>query len=192
MSRSRERTDGRERVRDERGDGRTRADLALTEAEQNVSETAHGTDRRLRFREEFLPDFLDLEFSDGVMPTLSMNLQHDGTGFVVESPGGSAGSPAGSLNGATTSSTSFVTLTSYTVSTGATGRLEEVSASVQSNGEVRVVIDGQQFGQVTGGTATSLPFGGATLGEGVNVTVTHRSTDGSSTRTRASITAREV
>jgi len=192
VSRTRDRTDGRERVRDERGDGRTRADLALTEAEQNVSETAHGTDRRLRFREEFLPDFLDLEFSDGVMPTLSMNLQHDGTGFVVESPGGDAGAPAGDLDEDTTSSGSFTQVARYEVSVDATGRLEEVAAQVQGNGEARVRIDGQTFGTISGSTTTSLPFDGATLSTGTVVAVNHKSTDGSNTTTRASITAREV
>lgn len=192
MARTRDRTDGRERSREEVEERRGRADLAIRQDGQNVAETAHGTDRRLQLREEFLPDFLDLEFTDGVMPVLSMNLQHDGTGFVVESPGGSAGEAAGDLAEATTSSASFSTVATYQVSPGRTGRLEEISASVQSNGKVQVVIDGQAFGTVTGSTATSLPFDGATLSQGTVVEVDHQSTDGTSTTTRVSITAREV
>jgi hypothetical protein len=192
MARSRDRRDGRDRERETVEERRGREDLAIQQTEANVSETSHGTDRRLRFREEFLPDFLDLEFSDGVMPVLSMNLQHDGSGFVVESPGGSAGEPAGDLAEATTSAQSFSTVTTYSVSSGRTGRLEEVSAQVQSDGEVRVVIDGQTFGTITGSAAPAIPFGGATLASGTVVKVDHQSTDGTPTTTRASITAREV
>jgi hypothetical protein len=192
MARSRDRRGGRDRERETVEERRGREDLAIQQADANVSETSHGTDRRLRFREEFLPDFLDLEFSDGVMPTLSMNLQHDGSGFVVESPGGSAGEPAGELAEVTTAAQSFSTVASYTVSPNRTGRLEEISAQVQSNGEVRVVVDGQNFGQVTGSAAPALPFSGATLSAGTVVTVDHQSTDGNNTTTRASITAREV
>jgi len=121
-----------------------------------------------------------------------MNLQHDGTGFVVESPGGDAGEPAGDLDEDTTSSSSFTQVARYEVSVDATGRLEEVAAQVQGNGEVEVVIDGQTFGTVTGGTATSLPFDGATLAAGTVVLVNHKSTDGANTTTKATITAREV
>jgi len=127
-----------------------------------------------------------------VMPTLSMNLLHDGTGFVVESPGGDAGAPAGALDEDTTSSGSFTQVARYEVAVDATGRLEEVAAQVQSNGEVEVVIDGQTFGTITGGTATSLPFDGASLSAGTVVVVNHKSTDGSDTTTKAIITAREV
>ncbi|MFB6242837.1 MAG: hypothetical protein ABEH80_01945 [Halobaculum sp.] len=192
MARSRERRDGRERERESVTERRGRSDLAIQQPEANVSETSHGTDRRLRFREEFLPDFLDLEFSDGVMPVLAMNLQHDGSGFVVESPGGDAGEPAGDLAEATTSTQSFSTVASYTVAADRTGRLEEISAQVQSDGEVRVVIDGQTFGSITGSATPALPFSGATLAAGTVVTVDHQSTDGTATTTRASITAREV
>jgi len=192
MARQRSREDGRERDREDVANDGTRGDLAVTQGDLNVSETAHGTDRRLRFKEDFLPDFLDMEFTDGVMPVLSMQLEHDGSGFVVSEAGGSAGEAAGFLTNTSTSSTSFQQVDVYTVSSGTTGRLEEVAATGSGNAEVRFTVDGTTFGPAPASDSPSFGLDGSTLPGGREVEVEVKSTDGNAADVTAQVISREV
>lgn len=110
----------------------------------------------------------------------------------VEEAQGTPGEPAGFGTEASTSSTSDVELDTYRVPTGRTARLVEASLSIESNGEATVHVAGLEFGPFTGSIDVTLPFDRAHLTEGDSVKVTHESTDGASTTTRAAVTAREV
>lgn len=113
-------------------------------------------------------------------------------GETVEQALGEPGEPAGFGTEASTSATADVELDTYAVPLGKTGRLEEASLSIESNGEATVHVNGIEYGPFTGATDVTLPFGGAFLVEGASVKVTHESTDGASTTTKAFVTVREI
>lgn len=113
-------------------------------------------------------------------------------GETPEEARGEPGEPAGFGTEASTSSTSDVDLDSYRVPLGRTGRLVEAALAIASNGEASVHVNGTTYGPFTGSLEVSLPFDGAYLVEGSTVKVTHESTDGASTTTRANVTVKEV
>lgn len=101
-------------------------------------------------------------------------------------------SPAFEGNEASRSAQTFAELTSYTVPANRYALLDEVSANIASNGEVRIAIPGEDPVRYTGSLDVALPFGGAVLLPGSTVRIEHQSTDGASATQRGSITAREV
>lgn len=113
-------------------------------------------------------------------------------GETTEQAPGEPGEPAGFGTEASTTSTSDVLLDSYTVPENRTGRLVEASLSIEDNGEATVHINGTEYGPFTGAVDVSLPFDGAFLLPGNSVKVTHESTDGNSTTTKAAVTAQEI
>lgn len=110
----------------------------------------------------------------------------------TEEAPGEPGEPAGFGTEATTSATSDVVLDEYEVPEGRTARLVEVALSLEGNGEATVHVTGIEFGPFTGQVDVTLPFDRAFLLPGQGVKVTHESTDGANTTTRASATLREV
>jgi len=194
MARARDRTDGREREREEAEERRPAEDLAVSQSGLNASETAKLRDRRVRFLDEFLPDFLDLELGDGVMPVLSMQLEHTGDGFTVAQAGGSAGSPAGAAGRTTTTnqSGSPVQVASYQVPGGKTANLEEVAAVGDDGGRVQFDVGGTIFGPLDAETAPVLSFNGPLLQEGDQVIVEAFTESGNSREFNAEISVREL
>lgn len=93
---------------------------------------------------------------------------------------------------ATRTTQSFAELVAYEVPEDRYALLEEVSANIDSNGEVRIAVSGADPVDYTGSIDVALPFNGAVLLPGSTVRVLHQSTDGASSTQRASITAREV
>lgn len=110
----------------------------------------------------------------------------------VEEARGTPGEPAGFGTEASTSNTDDVELDSYRVPDGRTARLVEAALSIESNGEASVHVNGRTWGPFTGAVDVSLEFDRAFLPEGADLLVTHESTDGNSTTTKASVTVREV
>lgn len=113
-------------------------------------------------------------------------------GEVTEEAPGEPGEPAGFGTEASTSATDDVDLDSYTVPAGRTARVVEVALSVESNGEASVHMNGTTYGPFTGAVDVSLPWDGAFLLPGSTIKVTHESTDGASTTTKATATVQEV
>lgn len=113
-------------------------------------------------------------------------------GETTEEAPGEPGEPAGFGTEATTSQTDDVVLDSYEVPAGRTARVVEVSMSLESNGEASAHLNGTTYGPFTGAVDVSLPFDGAFLLPGSTVKVTHESTDGADTSTKATVTVREV
>jgi hypothetical protein len=102
------------------------------------------------------------------------------------------GQPAGFGTEATTSSTSFVEVDSYSVGPSDLARVRSASLSIESNGEALVGVDGTTFGPFTGAVDVDIPLDPSTLTEGGLVRVLHQSTDGNSTTTRALVVVSEV
>lgn len=100
--------------------------------------------------------------------------------------------PAFEGNEASRSAQTFATLVSYTVPENRYAVLRDVSANIDSNGEVRIAVPGRDPVRYTGSIDVSLPFGDAVLLPGSEVLIQHQSTDGNSSTQRGSITAREV
>lgn len=100
--------------------------------------------------------------------------------------------PVARGNEASRSAQSFTELTSWTVPANRYGLLVDVSASIASNGEVRIAVAGSDPIDYTGELDISLPFDGAVLLPGSTVRILHQSTDGSSATNRGSITGKEV
>lgn len=98
---------------------------------------------------------------------------------------------AGGGSEASTSSSSFQTVEEYDSPRGERSLLVEVAVSAESNGEFRVAANGRLWGPFTGATDFSLPADTAHLFAN-RVVVEHKSTDGNSTTTQASIVAQEV
>jgi hypothetical protein len=98
--------------------------------------------------------------------------------------------PAGTGVEEATSSGSFVELASIEIPADRQAQLDEVSASIEANGEAFVAMRGLTFGPYTGKIEISVPFDGAVLLEGDEVVVYHRSTDGNATSSKGQITAR--
>lgn len=113
-------------------------------------------------------------------------------GETTEEAPGEPGEPAGFGTEASTSQTDDVDLDSYTVPAGRTARVIECAVSVESNGEASVHLNGTTYGPFTGAVDVSLPFDGAFLLPGNSIKVTHESTDGASTTTKATVTVQEV
>lgn len=113
-------------------------------------------------------------------------------GEATEEAPGEPGEPAGFGTETSTTQTADVELDSYQVPMGRTARLIEASLAIEANGEASVHVNGTTYGPFTGSLEVSLPFDGAYLTEGSTVKVTHESTDGASTTTRASVTVKEV
>jgi hypothetical protein len=70
--------------------------------------------------------------------------------------------------------------------------LEDASLSIEDNGQAEVHIGNIVYGPYTGSIDVSLPFDGAIMPFGQRVRVFHQSTDGNSTTTKVSVTARQV
>lgn len=110
----------------------------------------------------------------------------------TEQAPGEPGEVGGFGTEASTSSATDVVLDTYQVPMGRTGRLIEAALSIESNGEATVHVNGIEYGPFTGSVDVNLPFDEAYLAEGNSVKVTHESTDGASTTTRAFVTVKEV
>lgn len=95
-------------------------------------------------------------------------------------------------NEASRSTQSFATLASVTVPADRYGLLDEVSANIDSNGEVRFAIPGEDTFSFTGSIDVALPLNGAILLPGSTVELLHQSTDGNSSTQRGLISARVV
>jgi hypothetical protein len=102
------------------------------------------------------------------------------------------GKPAGFGTEASTSSTSFEVLDTYSVPAGSLARVRSASVSLDSEGEALIGVDGTTFGPFTGGVDVEVPLDPSVLVEGGLVRVLHRSTSGNSTTTRALVVASEV
>lgn len=100
--------------------------------------------------------------------------------------------PAGFGTEASTSSTSFQLLDTYTVPGGSLAKLGEASLSIASNGEAKIGVAGTEFGPFTGAVDITVGLAPSTLTKGYQVKVFHRSTDGASTTTRALVSVGEV
>jgi len=98
---------------------------------------------------------------------------------------------AGTGGEASTTSTAFETVAEYEVDRGQRGLLVSMSASAESNGEVRLAANGRLWGPYSGPVDVEIPGGRSHL-YGGRVVVEHRSTDGTNTTTKASIVAQEV
>jgi hypothetical protein len=139
----------------------------------------------------------------GVVPSFGPSVDSDrptgspparGIDRVDETLGGSDSEEfelAGTGDEATTSATTFETVSEYEVSRGQRGLLVEMAVSAESNGEVRLAANGRLWGPYTGAIDIEIP-GDEALLYGSRVVVEHRSTDGNSTTTQASIVAKEV
>lgn len=90
------------------------------------------------------------------------------------------------------SAQTFDTLVEYSVPRGQAAMLVEVAANIDSNGEVRFALPGNEPFSFTGSIDVNLPVEGAVLGGGDTVRLTHQSTDGTSSTQRATIVAKEV
>lgn len=90
------------------------------------------------------------------------------------------------------SAQSFDTLAEYTVPQGQAAFLVEVSANIDSNGEVRFAVPYSDPVSFTGSVDVTFPFEQAVLGPGDTVSLTHQSTDGTSATNRGFILAKEV
>lgn len=101
-------------------------------------------------------------------------------------------SPAGGGSELTTSSTTFQTVEEYEAPRGVTPILREVAASVDSNGEIKIVLGGDQWGPFSGALDFSQEWGRAKLPYGGVVRVLARSISGSSTTATGSIVVTEV
>lgn len=110
----------------------------------------------------------------------------------TEEAAGVPGEPAGFGTEASTSQADDVELDTYTVPDGRTARLVEVALSIEGNGEASAHINGETWGPFTGAVDVNVPFDRAVLLPGDQVKVTHESTDGASTTTKAFVTVREV
>jgi hypothetical protein len=100
--------------------------------------------------------------------------------------------PGGFGTESSTSSTSFELVDSFVVDAGELAELREAALSVESNGEAKLSVAGTEFGPYTGSLDISIPLEPAVLTAGYQVRAFHRSTDGSSTTTRAQLTLGEV
>jgi len=70
--------------------------------------------------------------------------------------------------------------------------LDEVSLSIDSEGQATVDVGQQEYGPYTGADDVSLPFDGTVLPFGRRIRVFHQSTAGNSTTTKVSVTGREI
>lgn len=113
-------------------------------------------------------------------------------GEVTEEAPGEPGEPAGFGTEASTTAATDEELDSYRVPEGRTARVVDCSLSIEDNGEATVHLNGTAYGPFTGAVDVSLPFDGAFLTPGSTIKVTHESTDGVSTTTKASVTVQEV
>lgn len=100
--------------------------------------------------------------------------------------------PDGFGTEASTSSTDFVLLDEYEVRAKHVARMGELALSIPSNAEAKVSVSGTTYGPFSGATDVSVPLEGAVLPPGYQVRVHHRSTDGNSQTTRATVVALEV
>lgn len=98
---------------------------------------------------------------------------------------------AGTGGEATTSASTYEPVAEYEVSRGQRGLLVSMSASVESNGKVRLAANGRLWGPYSGSIDVEIP-GDRALLYGGRVVVEHKSTDGNQTTTKASIVAQEV
>jgi len=100
--------------------------------------------------------------------------------------------PAGFGTEASRSAQTFDVLDEYTVPDGHVARLQELSVSIESNGEAKVSVAGTTYGPFTGAVDVSVPLEDAVLTPGYQIRVHHQSTDGTSTTTRATAVVAEV
>lgn len=100
--------------------------------------------------------------------------------------------PSGDGTSASTSSGTFVDLLTVEPDRGSTFLLEEVSVSLEGNGEAQIGVGGDVYGPFSGAVDIAIPFDAAKLPYGGLVRIQHRSTDGSSTDTQAFVSGQEV
>lgn len=100
--------------------------------------------------------------------------------------------PAGFGTESSTTNTSFQLLDEYSVPQLTISRMRELALSIEANGEAKVSVAGTTYGPFTGAVDFSVPLEDAVLSQGYQVRVHHRSTDGNSTTTRATVVALEV
>jgi len=100
--------------------------------------------------------------------------------------------PAGFGTEASTSAQSFSLVDEYVVPAKSLARLREASVSLESNGEAKVSVSGTTYGPFSGATDFTIPLDPGVLTEGALVRVHHRSTDGNSTTTKATLVVLEV
>jgi len=100
--------------------------------------------------------------------------------------------PFGDGVSASTSSGTFVELLAVEPDRGSTVLLDEISMSLEGNGEAQVGVDGIVYGPFSGATDVSITFDGAKLSAGGLIRIQHRSTDGNSTESQAFVSGREV
>lgn len=100
--------------------------------------------------------------------------------------------PAGFGTEASTSAQSFSVVDEYSVPPKTLAYVREVSASVESNGEVILGVPGTNFGPFTGQTDVAVPLDPGVLTEGDTIRVLHQSTDGTTTTTQAQVVVLEV
>lgn len=98
---------------------------------------------------------------------------------------------AGTGEEASTTSGTFEVVAEYDSPREERSLLVEVAVSAQANGAFRVAANGRLWGPFTGSTDFSLPGDGARLFTN-RVVVEHRSTNGNTTTTQASIVVQEV
>lgn len=110
---------------------------------------------------------------------------------VGEAPG-EPGEPAGFGTEASRSTQSFAEFGRYDVPEGRIALVQEVSLSIESNGEARVHMNGVTYGGFTGAVDVTLQLGGAVLFPHQSIVVSHQSTDGTSTTTKAFATVQEI
>jgi hypothetical protein len=100
--------------------------------------------------------------------------------------------PAGFGTEASTSQQTLQELETYTVPAKTVARLSELSLSIQGNGEAQVSVAGTVYGPFTGALDVTIPLQNGVLPEGYQIRVSHQSTDGNETTTRATVVALEV
>lgn len=98
---------------------------------------------------------------------------------------------AGAGGQASTSSSTFQVVAEYEVPRDERALLVEMSASTESNGQVRLAANGVTFGPFSGAVDVSIPGDRGHLYTR-RVVVEHKSTDGASVQTQATIIAQEV